>query len=412
MLNTIRVAFFLAVRQLFKNNIRSVTLIVMVMTLTFLSLVAISGILVGLIEGSSKEYRERITGDVVISPLEDKDNIEDTIQIEQFLTDNKNLNFSTRYTQSGIIEGNYTNRKDGKDKDTVGALVVGFTPSKENLVTKFNEMVFEGEPLTDEDRGKVLIGKELLSQYANLNDKDKVLDSVAVGDRVLLEIKGRQYEFTIKGFVKSKAEEVGRRAFISEQDLRTIAGRSDLRAQEIALRKLDSSTDEEVKQLFIDNGFGDNQKVETYQEAEPTFVGQIKTTFAILGNFFGAIGLIVAFITIFIIIYINAITRRKYIGIMKGIGMSPAVIELSYVMQSIFYAIIGSGIGALIVYFGLIPLLNAYPIDFPFSDGIMVAPYKDTFIKFLILFFTTLLAGYIPARNIVKQNTLNSILGR
>jgi ABC-type antimicrobial peptide transport system permease subunit len=134
--------------------------------------------------------------------------------------------------------------------------------------------------------------------------------------------------------------------------------------------------------------------------------------FSILGNVIGGVGIVVAIITIYIVIYINAITRRKYIGIMKGIGISPAVIELSYIFQSIFYGVIGSLLGAVVVYFVLIPLFIAYPIDFPFSDGIMVAPYKDTLIKFFVLIFFTVMAGYIPARSIVKQNTLNAILGR
>lgn len=97
---------------------------------------------------------------------------------------------------------------------------------------------------------------------------------------------------------------------------------------------------------------------------------------------------------------------------MKGIGIYPSVIELSYVMQSIFYGITGSFIGALLVYLVLIPGFLAHPINFPFSDGIMVAPYMDTFQKFVVLMIATILAGYLPARSIVKQNTLNAILGR
>lgn len=42
----------------------------------------------------------------------------------------------------------------------------------------------------------------------------------------------------------------------------------------------------------------------------------------------------------------------------------------------------------------------------------MVAPYFDTFIKFTVLMLATILAGYLPSRGIVKQNTLNAILGR
>ena len=69
-------------------------------------------------------------------------------------------------------------------------------------------------------------------------------------------------------------------------------------------------------------------------------------------------------------------------------------------------------IGLIVVYAVLVPLFIAHPIDFPFSDGILVAPYYDTFIKFIILLTVTVFAGYIPARSIVKQNTLNAILGR
>jgi hypothetical protein len=58
-MNNIKVAWFLAKRQLFRNNKKSVALIVVVMFLTFVNLVGTSGLLVGLIEGSSREYREK-----------------------------------------------------------------------------------------------------------------------------------------------------------------------------------------------------------------------------------------------------------------------------------------------------------------------------------------------------------------
>jgi ABC-type antimicrobial peptide transport system permease subunit len=60
----------------------------------------------------------------------------------------------------------------------------------------------------------------------------------------------------------------------------------------------------------------------------------------------------------------------------------------------------------------LIPFFLAHPLNFPFSDGILVAPLGETFFRFFLLLFVTIIAGYIPARRIVKQNTLDSILGR
>ena len=116
--------------------------------------------------------------------------------------------------------------------------------------------------------------------------------------------------------------------------------------------------------------------------------------------------------TIFIVVFINAITRRKYIGIMKGIGINGGAIRMSYVFQSAFYALFGSAIGLFLVYGFLVPFINEHPIDFPFSDGILVAPVDQTLYRVGLLVFSTIIAGYIPAWMIIRKNTLDSILGR
>ena len=80
--------------------------------------------------------------------------------------------------------------------------------------------------------------------------------------------------------------------------------------------------------------------------------------------------------------------------------------------QSIFYAVCGSAIGLAIVYGFLVPYFLGHPIDFPFGDGILLAPLSDTLIRVGLLVFATIVAGYLPARMIVKKNILDSILGR
>ena len=152
--------------------------------------------------------------------------------------------------------------------------------------------------------------------------------------------------------------------------------------------------------------------MQTHDEALPKFLKDIQATFGILGNAISSIGLVVAAITIFIVIFVNAITRRRYIGILKGIGIAPRAIAISYMVQSIFYALLGSLVGMAIVFFFLKPLFVAHPIDFPFSDGILVATVGGTIIRMMILLGATIVAGYIPARIVIKQNTLSAILGR
>jgi ABC-type antimicrobial peptide transport system permease subunit len=167
-----------------------------------------------------------------------------------------------------------------------------------------------------------------------------------------------------------------------------------------------------VRDILKNAGFDQYAKIQTAEDAEPKFIKDMKKTFAILGNLISSIGLAVASITVFIVIFINAITRRKFIGILKGIGISNLSIEFSYVVQSIFYAICGMVIGTALVFGFLKPYLDVHPINFPFSDGILVATALGTFIRGFILFVATVIAGYIPARIVVKQNTLDAILGR
>ena len=201
---------------------------------------------------------------------------------------------------------------------------------------------------------------------------------------------------------------------ITEEDFWRLSDRPGLNGNEISISIIPGATltSTELKSNLIKAGFENQGKIQTALEAIPDFLNQIKIAFSLLGNVIGLIGIAVASITIFIVIFINAVTRRKYIGIMKGIGISERAIEISYIFQSIFYATLGGLLGLLLVYGGLVPLFLAHPLDFPFSDGILVAPVPDTTFKFFLLLLVTLIAGYIPARRIVKKNTLDSILGR
>ena len=195
-------------------------------------------------------------------------------------------------------------------------------------------------------------------------------------------------------------------------ELRTLMGRADQNVAQIAVRLKEGGDPVAFKKLLLDSGIGEKAKVQTFADSIPNGVEDIKKTFAMLGDGFSSIGLVVAAITIFIVIFINAITRRKFIGILKGIGISGETIEISYIFQSLFYAVIGSALGVLILYGFLVPALAAHPIDFPFSDGILVAPVDGTAVRIALLVFTTVIAGYLPSRMIVRKNTLDSILGR
>jgi len=411
----VRVGFYLAVRQLRRASLWTTGLIVFVMLLTFLNLVVVTGILVGLIEGINNSYRTQYTGDVILSALPTNDYVEDTPSILAFIkTLPQVTQITERYQTSGTIEANYLERtSDTQKPNATGAQVIGIDPVQENAFTGLSKRIIEGEYLAEDDYDSILVGNYLLAQYAFGEMPGLMpLKNVVPGTKVRLTINGATREVIVKGFIKSKVDVLATSIFIPAPILRTLSGRSDQNVGQIAIR-LQSGVDPiAFKELLLKSGIGEKAKVQTFEDSIPNGVADIKKTFSMLGNGFSSIGLVVAAITIFIVIFINAITRRKFIGILKGIGISGEAIEISYIFQSLFYAIIGSGIGLLVLYGILVPAVAAHPIDFPFSDGILVAPAFETSVRIALLVFTTVIAGYLPARMIVRRNTLDSILGR
>jgi ABC-type lipoprotein release transport system permease subunit len=113
MINSIRIGLFLSIRQIKRANIWTTLLIVFIMMLTFLNLVGVSGILVGLIEGSIKANREQYSGNVVITTPSGENFIENGNDVLRTLKTIPEIShFSPRFTGSATIEGNYQTRRD------------------------------------------------------------------------------------------------------------------------------------------------------------------------------------------------------------------------------------------------------------------------------------------------------------
>lgn len=410
----IRIGWFLAVRQVKRASKWTTLLIIAVMVLTFLNLVVVSGILVGLIEGAVQANKEYYTSDILISKLAKKDYIEQSPQVLDIIKSQPEVDkISARYLESGTVEANYMLASKKEEIDTASGPFAGIDPGSEDDLTGISRFLIEGEYLDENDFDQVLLGAYMLKKYFPVESPGfTTLDNVNVGDKVRVTVAGVTREVRVKGIIKSKVDELSYRVFFTEKQFRSLIGRTDYNVDEVSIKLKEGADPNAFKESLLRSGIGEFARVQTFEDAQPKFLKDIKATFAILGNAIGSIGLAVASITIFIVIFINAITRRKYIGIMKGIGINGKVIEMSYMFQSIFYALCGSVIGLAIVYALLVPFFNTHPINFPFSDGILVATLNGTLIKMGVLLVTTIIAGYIPARMIVRKNTLDAILGR
>jgi ABC-type lipoprotein release transport system permease subunit len=413
--DSIRVGVFLGMRQLRRANRSTTVLIISIMTFTFLNLVVVSGILIGLIVGGNIANRNQYTGDVIATTLSGKAAIDNSQNfISTIAHDPQVTAYTARYLGGGSVEANYKTRTDFTNKaNSVGGQIAGVDPTQEDNFSHISKYVVEGKFLDPTESGYIVLGSNILDRYSSSFGKGfDSLKNIYPGNTVKVTINGNTREFIVKGIVKSKVGEVSLRSFITNADFIQLSNRTDLAVNEIALEHTTAVTDDAMKARLAADGFGSVAQIQTATEAIPDFLTQIKSAVGLLGNLIGAIGIVVGSITIFIVVFINAVTRKKFIGILKGIGVSPLAIQVSYLLQSLFYGVSGSLLGSFILYVLLVPAFNAHPLNFPFSDGILVADVSTTLIRIVVLLIVTLIAGYIPARMIINKNTLDSILGR
>lgn len=407
----IKVGWFLAIRELRRTSLWSTLLIILVMTLTFLNLIVVRGILVGLVGGAIRANQQFDVGDILFSTPRQSEFIEEGPLISAFLDDSPLVtNHAARYQGPAVVEANYQDQIRLSDEpDSVNAVLLGINPAAERATTGIDQKLLEGSFLEPDDTDMVVLGSGLLEGNSF---EDNTLTEVAVGDAVRLRVQGQVREVTVKGIIKTKVQELDQAVLMVDAQAQNLLDRDILAVDTFIVRLAPGITPEQAQANFRANDLDETADVETTQEALPSFVTDIQQTFAILSNVIGGIGLIVASITIFIVIFVNAITRRKYIGILKGIGVSSVAVEAAYVFQALFYSTVGIILGLAVTYGFLVDFFIQNPIDFPFSDGILLAPWSESILRSVILIITTMIAGFIPAFLVVQGDTLDAILGR
>ncbi len=383
------------------------------MAITFLNLVFISGLLEGLVAGASKDSREHYSGDIIVTPDEEKIHITGTVRLTEEINRMEEIEgYSTRYLQGAMIEADYSPfLKPNIERNAINATITGINFENENNITNLERFIVAGEYIYDNPRNKALIGSGLLEEYESAIE-GSTLEGIEVGDKIKITALETPNEYVVSGILESKLNQINNRIFLDTQQFISLTGRSVQNSDEIAIKIDNPEKISSVRDSLSKIAQSSEAKVETWQESQGQFFEDLSMTFTILGAVIGAIGLIVASITLFIVIFINAISREKYIGILKGIGIGGPIIKCSYVFQSIFYALIGSLIGLFLLYMFLVPYFDENPIDFPFSDGILDVTPEGVALRVFILFISSIAAGFIPSHFIVKKNTIDSILGR
>jgi ABC-type lipoprotein release transport system permease subunit len=415
---SLEVGFFLAVSDIKRSNPWTTGLIIFVMMLTFFNMILLNGILIGLAQGMTGTFKLYYSSDILITPSTNKDVIE---QSDTIMAVTKSLplfkNQTVRYTGPATLEYGYqTKLKLSDSSESVTSQLVGINPVLEDKVTHLSKMIVAGNYLDPTDMDEVLLGSDLIKKYTSAKAGSagtKILKTADIGSKLRLSVNGIQKEVRVKGVISTNNSTVDGRIYITDTAARQLLGRTDLNVNEIAISLTDGSLGNAAKEYIQENlRHADDVLIQTSKEAIPSGLSQMIKTFNLLGMMVAGIALFVGAITIFIVIYVNAITRRKFIGILKGIGITSRTIEISYIFQALFYALSGIIIASILLLGFLTPYFILHPIRYPVGTGSLAITTNDIVTRAIVLSITAFISGFVPAWLVTKQNTLDAILGR
>jgi len=149
--------------------------------------------------------------------------------------------------------------------------------------------------------------------------------------------------------------------------------------------------------------YGVAEYVQTTNDLLTKVMGSVLQSFAIINMVSLIVGVIITTVVLFIVITIKTLNSRRQIGILKAIGVDKEVIMHTYGLQVVIMALLG-------IFFGIIltALIGVYltmnPIVTPEWSATLYLTPMDYFVNSLILFLASVVAGYVPAYQVSRED--------
>jgi putative ABC transport system permease protein len=408
-----RLALFLAYKSIIKGSRWTLVLIMLVMSLSFANLILTPSIMSGVTEAINKEQIETLFGNIIIDPPSDQFYLNNVDQIENQLKQTPGVTgVAPHLNNNAYFEYKWQEKNSAQEKGQSGSWnVIGIDPEKEIQVTTIHKSVISGSYLTAGDIGKIVLGVEIAGGEKAESQPFLTLGGVQVGDKVRLTFPNNaQKEFTVKGIFLARGGVANNLAYISNLDMAAIlgAGVSVDQATQILVRTQAGIDAHQIIAKVSNLGIaGQVRSWEDYGGG----IGGIVSSFGVIASLIGGIGLLVAGVVMFIVIYINVANRKRQIGILRAIGIHRSVVLLSYLVQALLYAAVGIIFGGLIFGYIIKPYFDAHPIDLPI--GLVSVAINPVTIRNAVigLIIAALLAGIIPVLNITRHSIIKAIWG-
>ena len=401
MLNDIKVGFVSAKSSVKRGNKKTLAFIIFVLALIFINLVFLPSMIGGMMVLFTG-FMQYPYGDIVIEPSGDNIYINNANNVLQKVRAVPDVTSATKRLDVGASI-------EHKQK-VVGSTITGLLPTEEYDVSQYPYIISEGEFLGDLSRNEIIIGAMLVEGYFGSEMYDN-LGEIKPGSFVNVTYSnGVQRTYKVKGIMEGTFELTDLNALAHYKEIESVFGLEDSKATSIVVRIKNPEDVIKIKEKIIAAGV--KEPVFTRDEKSGAVLRKAMQSISMIDVVSRYISLIVGAALILIIIYINILNRKKEIGILKAIGITPNSIVFSYAFISVFYVLIGILTG-LVLYFILMFYFTINPVTF--YETMTIIPEIQAGLIFKSIFtmlIMSVIAGIIPAWRVSKESILKAIWGR
>jgi putative ABC transport system permease protein len=292
----------------------------------------------------------------------------------------------------------------------VGVTITGMLPTEEYDISRYPYIISEGDFLSDLSRDEIIIGAMIAGTGFGSEIYDN-LGEVRPGSFVdVTYSNGVKRTYKVKGIMEGTFEVVDLNALVHCKEIEDVYGLEGKEATRVIVRVTGQGTEAQIQDKIREAGV--NEQIFTWADKSESLIRQAMQSMGAIDVMSKIVSLIVGAALVLIIIYINVLNRKKEIGILKAVGITPRSIVLSYAFLSTFYVSLGIFAG-LILYLTLMFYFQANPVIF--YETIEISPVIDPvlLVQSIVTMLTlSVIAGVLPAWSVSRESILKAIWGR
>ena len=402
MIDDIRVGSLIAYCSVKRGNKKTLAFIVFVLSLIFMNLVFLPSMIGGMMVLFTGMMQDYPYGDIVIEPMDDNTYINNADSVLQKVRAVEGVRAATKRLDAGASI-------EHKQK-VVGASITGLLPTEEHEISQYPYIISEGDFLGELSRDEIIIG----AMIAGTGFGSEIYDNLGeVRPGSLVDVtysNGVKRTYKVKGIMEGSFELVDLNALVNYKEIEDVYGLEGSKATSVVVRVDKQGTEAQVQDKIREAGV--NEQIFTWADKSETLIKQAMQSMGAIDTMSKFVSLIVGAALVLIIIYINVLNRKKEIGILKAVGITPRSIVLSYAFLSTFYVSLGIFSG-LVLYFSLMFYFQANPVVF--YETMEIRPQIDSvlLIESVVTMLTlSVIAGILPAWSVSKESILKAIWSR